>query len=214
MGFSLWTVCAGILYSEMALISVLLIPMPKRFRRKLVLAVTGSGLVKQLHSSFIAIFIFICFMFAQSAVESHEAGDVFHTSNKDDVLASLNIRMRMFRAQRNLYVSGGSLFLLLVLNRFYSFIIEMGTGMDVELLKKQAVKNNDEFMKILEERDMFEKKAKKAEVDLKQVAKNQEAMKSQAKSTETAYLNQTDELRKVNNELDKMRQGGQDKKSE
>jgi len=214
MGFSMWTLCAGILYTEMALISVLLVPMPKRFRRKLVLAVTGSSLAKKLHSTFVVIFFFIIFMFVQSAMEAHEAGLIHHDSNKDDVMTSLNIRMRMFRAQRNFYVSGGSLFLLLVLNRFYGFIIEMGTGMDVEMLQKQAVKNNDEFMKILEERDSFEKRAKKAETELRDVAKDKQALKSQAENTETAYLTQRDELRKANDELDRIKRTADDKKSE
>lgn len=214
MGFTMWTLCAGILYTEMALISILLVPMPKRFRRKLVLGVTGSTLAKKLHSAFVAVFFFVIFMFIQSAIEAHDAGIVHAESNRDDVMTSLNIRMRMFRAQRNFYVSGGSLFLLLVLNRFYSFIVEMGSGMDIELLQKQAVKNNDEFMKILEERDKVEKRAKKAEMELKELEKDCSALKSQAKNTESAYLSQKEELSKVNDELERLKNSEDNKKTE
>lgn len=211
---TVWSLCAAILYTEMALISILLVPMPKRFRRKLVLLVTGSKLAKKLHNTLVVVFFFIAFMFVQSTLESMEAGQVHADANKDDVMTSLNIRMRMFRAQRNLYVSGGALFLLLVLNRFYSFIIEMGTGMDVEMLQKQAVKNNDEFIKILEERDLFEKRAKKAEAQMIEVAKDKEALTSQAKNTEKAYLNIQEEMRKVNQEVERLKNKNDDKKSE
>lgn len=211
---TLWTVCAGVLYTEMALISVLLVPMPRSFRRKLVMRVTGSNLAKKLHSAFLVIFFFIVSMFLQSTRESSEAGTVYSESNRDDVLASLNIRMRMFRAQRNFFLSGGSLFLLLVLNRFYSFIVEMGSGMDVELLKKQAIKNNEEFLKILEERDNFSKRATRLEGELKAVNTDRTALESQAKNTETAYLAITDELKSANAEMDKLRNTRESKKSE
>lgn len=214
MSFTMWTLCAGILYTEMAIISVLLIPMPKRFRRKMVLGVTQSSLIKNLYSALVVVFLFVVFAFIQSTMEANEASAVHADANRDDVLGGLNIRMRMFRAQRNFYVSGGSLFLLLVLNRFYGFILEMGTGMDIELLQKQAVKNNDEFMKILEERDTFEKTAKKAEVELKSIAKERQALQSQAKGTETAYLDQQAELKRVNAELDRLRNADDNKKSE
>jgi hypothetical protein len=68
-----------------------------------------------------------------------------HDQVKDSFLHA-----KLFQAQRNMYLTGSVIFLSLVLNRFFSLIVELQKNEEkTEVLKQQAAKTTKEYLVIL-----------------------------------------------------------------
>eukprot|EP00080_Pristionchus_pacificus_P011000 PDM71020.1 Ubiquitin-conjugating enzyme [Pristionchus pacificus] len=116
-----WTFVAGILYGEIALTLILLLPWirpttwSKLFKSRVVATISSFG---QVYSIAAALILFILFADAvrevgkYSHVDSALDGTARHAADADAV-----IHMRLFRAQRNFYISGFALLLFLVIKR-------------------------------------------------------------------------------------------------
>ncbi|GMS95805.1 hypothetical protein PENTCL1PPCAC_17980, partial [Pristionchus entomophagus] len=116
-----WTVVAGILYGEIVLTLILLLPWirpttwSKLFKSRMMAAISAFG---QVYSIAAALILFILFADAvrevgkYSGVDAALDGTARHAADADAV-----IHMRLFRAQRNFYISGFALLLFLVIKR-------------------------------------------------------------------------------------------------
>merc|ERR1712045_550794 len=195
-----WTLIAGFLYGEIGVIFILLIPFisNKRWRQ-----LFKSRFLKGIESQFIYYFyilVAILILFFLDAIrEMNKYGDEQHHSEQTHgdrhLDAQMQMHMRLFRAQRNFYISGFALFLCLVIKRIVSLITE-NAGLDIE--KEAAMKQAQSASRAAEtlmgesgdkkEKDSeLEKKLKSTENELSKALKNVESMKSQSENLTKEY---------------------------
>jgi hypothetical protein len=93
----------------------------------------------------------------------------------------------MFYAQRNVYLTGSTIFLALILNRFYYMVLELLKNEEkAEVLKQQAAKTSKEYMKLLDgdqEKESELSLLKKELEEAKTKGKDIEILRKQAERT-------------------------------
>jgi B-cell receptor-associated protein 31 len=124
--------------------------------------------------------------------------------------------MRLFRAQRNFYISGFSIFLTLVIRRLVTLISTQATLIaQSEASMKQAQSATATARTLLSQKDdspagqkkpedageldVLKKKCKDLEAELTREKKDKEALKSQAESLNREYDRLTEEYSKLQN---------------
>lgn len=201
-----WTLIASFLYAEIGVVLLLVLPFfsPKRWR-SLFTSAFMSSLARQAHFYF-AILLFVlvlCFLDAIREMKKYSGtdGDGSSHSHLD---AEMQSNMRLFRAQRNFYISGFALFLSLVIRRLVLLISEHAKLLaESEAAMQQAKSASDAAQSLLaqtssvaqndtneaHDREINELKQKltKAEEEIKKLKKSEEAMKSQALSISEEY---------------------------
>lgn len=125
--------------------------------------------------------------------------------------------MRLFRAQRNFYISGFSIFLFLVIRRLIILITQQASLIaNSEASMRQAKSASDAARTMMKDTDTkktdgepdTEKEAlkeiiQKLQTELKKEIKDKEALKSQAESLNREYDRLTDEYSKLQNKSSK-----------
>lgn len=221
-----WTLIAGFLYAEIGVVLLLLLPFisPKRwnsfFKSKFL-----KGLENQLIYYFYVLVAILVLFFLDAiremnkySAEQHEKTE--HGSHLD---AQMQMHMRLFRAQRNFYISGFALFLCLVIRRMVSLLSQNSIlEAEREAAMKQAAsasraaetllasgdnsgdndKNNDTEVKKLKE------ELKDTRDELSKAKKDVESMKSQAKNISEEYDRLMEEKDKLQLKVNVL--GGQD----
>lgn len=157
-----WTAVATFLYAEVFAVLLLCVPFisPKRwqkiFKSRLVeLVVTYSN-------TFFVVLIAILVLLVIDAVRE--------ISKYDDVTEKVNLQnnpgavehfhMKLFRAQRNLYIAGFSLLLSFLLRRLVTLISQQATLLaSNEAFKKQAESASEAAKKYMEENEQLKKEA-------------------------------------------------------
>jgi len=165
-GSILWQGIFVVLCSELFLVALLCIPMPIFIRRP-ILRLLGSGALDSLATALKWVFGIILCLFLD-AVRRSMALAANHESSMSDNLAVLkDNEAKMFRAQRNIYLAGSTLVLLVILNKLYHLSREVvQLTANLETMEKQA-KNASAFAQqmMAENTGSDTKKAKKATED-------------------------------------------------
>jgi len=161
---------------------------------------------------FYLIVAILLLFFLDAVREMWKYGDVNHneTGHASHLDAQMQTHMRLFRAQRNMYISGFAGFLCLVINRLVSLISANATlKAEKEAALKQALSASNAAEAAMSAggdespatKELKEKVAK-LEKDLSSANKNVESMKSQYDNMNNEYdrlLEEKDNLeRKVN----------------
>jgi len=220
-----WTLIAGFLYGEIAVLGLLLFPFISTRRwHQLFKSRFLRGLESQLIYYFYVL-VAILIMFFLDALremqkysgEDHREGD--HQRHLD---AQMQQHMRLFRAQRNFYISGFALFLCLVIQRMVGLISANATlQAEKEAAMKQAESASRAAETLLksggtgdaaEPADVtaLKEEMKKMEKDLATANKNVESMKSQSENLTKEY----DRLMEEKDKLERKVAIQGDKKSE
>jgi len=210
-----WTLIAGFLYLEIGAILILMVPfLSTRTWHSFFKSRFLKGLQSQL-SYYFYIIVAILLMFFLDAVREMwkysevDQADPGHTSHLD---TQMQTHMRLFRAQRNLYISGFAGFLCLVINRMVSLISGNAClQAEKEAALKQAESASRAAQSIMDsgngdeesaESKALKEKVVKMEKELASANKNVESMKSQSESLAQEYdrlMEEKDKLeRKVN----------------
>ncbi|KAF8929267.1 hypothetical protein BGZ58_009072 [Dissophora ornata] len=111
--------------------------------------------------------------------------------------AEASVAARRFYAQRNMYLTGFTLFLSLILNRTFFMILDLLKSEEkMEVIKKQASQQSKEYERALES----ETKLKKEITELSEIVashagakRDLENLKKQAKQQQEEYLRMADE---------------------
>uniref|UniRef100_A0A1B6EE10 Endoplasmic reticulum transmembrane protein n=1 Tax=Clastoptera arizonana TaxID=38151 RepID=A0A1B6EE10_9HEMI len=220
-----WTLIASFLYVEIAIVLLFVLPVasPKRwqklFKSRFLQVITSQA------SWYFGFIMFVLVLFLLDAVR--EMRKYSHTESSDQVHAHLDAEMqgnmRLFRAQRNFYISGFSLFLSLVIRRLITLISEQATLLAqseaafkqaqsattaaTELLSKkgagEATSNDktmneiNELKEKLKELNELKEELESTKHDLNFEKKDKEALKSQAASLEKEYDRLLEEHQKL-----------------
>jgi len=209
-----WTLIAGFLYAEIAVVLLLVLPIAsptrwqKLFKSRFLQAITAQA------SWYFAIILFVLVLFLTDAIREMRKYSSAEEAEKHAHLdAEMQVNMRLFRAQRNFYISGFALFLSLVIRRLISLISQQATLLaQSEAAMKQAQSatsaaktffksgesaqnsSNEAHDKEVTE---LKEKLKSIERDLTREKKDKEAMISQSESIKKEYDRLLEEHRKL-----------------
>ncbi|KAI1609658.1 B-cell receptor-associated protein 31-like-domain-containing protein [Exophiala viscosa] len=123
-----------LLVAEMALFVGLIVPMPFTIKRKMFNFISESPLVAKLQYGMKITFIFILILFLDSVNRVYrvqvEMASLMNDSSGAGRAAAIGsdrmeVQARKFYSQRNMYLTGFTLFLSLILNRTYGMILDV-----------------------------------------------------------------------------------------
>lgn len=164
-----WTAVATFLYAEVFLVLLLCIPFisPKRwqkiFKSRLVEFVVTHG-----NTFFVVLIVILVLLVIDALREIRKYDDVTEKVNlQNNPGAVEHFHMKLFRAQRNLYIAGFSLLLSFLLRRLVTLISQQATLLaSNEAFKKQAESASEAAKKYMEENDQLKKEAAVGGVEL------------------------------------------------
>jgi len=152
-----WTCVAGFLYVEIFVLIVLLTPFISAYRwKKIFYSRLVGGLAN--YSSFafrmIMVILFVLFIDAFREMQKFNAVDAKASELNRNPQADALVHMRLFRAQRNLFVAGFALFICLVLKRLLSMICAQATlEAQHEASVRQGISASETAQRLMQERD-------------------------------------------------------------
>ncbi|KAF9997600.1 hypothetical protein BGZ65_006826 [Modicella reniformis] len=197
-----YTMVYCLLLTEMIAFIFLILPLPYKWRKGILKFMSTSRFMANIQYVMKIVFIFVFILFVDAL------GRVVKVEDKhNDHHSESNMAAKRFYAQRNMYLTGFTLFLSLILNRTFVMILELITSEEkMEIVKKQAAQQSKEYARVLES-----EKNLKEELEQLRVAadshdstkRDLENLKKQANQQQQEYLRLADE----NIELERMVKG-------
>ncbi|KAM9312507.1 B-cell receptor-associated protein 29 [Gastrophryne carolinensis] len=196
-----WTAVASFLYGEIAVLLILCIPFVSPLRwRKIFRFQLWSKISPYWNKAFLSIIVVLIVLFLDAVreVRKYSAGQTIDKTAKLPPSSYDHIHMKLFRSQRNLYISGFSLFLWLVLRRIISLINQLASAMEnSDALQTQVEKVNEAAKKYLEDNDQLKKT-----LNSNKVSENEQALMENEK-LKREMENGKEELRRLSAALSK-----------
>ncbi|XP_067155478.1 tRNA-dihydrouridine(20a/20b) synthase [NAD(P)+]-like [Apteryx mantelli] len=205
-----WTAVAIFLYGEIAVILVLCLPFISPLRwQKIFMIPLWSKMAIFWNKAFLTIIVLLIVLFLDAIreVKKYSAAHVSEKAVNVNTNAFDHIQMKLFRSQRNLYLSGFSLFLWLVLRRTVTLLTQLAKGMATQAALELQVNNTTEAAKkYITENEMLQqalnekgsgKKKESAEATDEKLKKEIVHLKAELQKTSDAHLKVTNELTAV-----------------
>jgi len=220
-----WTLIAGFLYAEIAVLLLLLLPfISNKMWHKLFKSRFLKGLESQLIYYFyvlVAILV-LFFMDALREMNKYSDSDASKEGQTSHLDAQMQAHMRLFRAQRNFYISGFALFLCLVIKKLVNLISDNAT---LQAGKEAAIKQAEGASKAAEalmagsdgetkEAKELKEKLKTMEKELNSANANVETMKKQSANLTQEYDRLMEEKDRLQRKVNIMGEGEGDKKDD
>ncbi|KAF8981488.1 hypothetical protein BGZ46_002702 [Entomortierella lignicola] len=202
-----YTMVFTVLMTEMITFIFLILPLPFKWRRGMLNFLSKSKIVGRIQYSMKILFIFVFILFLDSLNRVIKVEEKAHDVDRHIPHIENNVAAKRFYAQRNMYLTGFTLFLSLILNRTFVMILDLLKSEEkMEVVKKQAAQQSKEYERVVES----EKKLKKELKELQEIASKHEStkqdlenLKKQANQQQEEYLRLADE----NTALDKKLKG-------
>ncbi|CAM0134993.1 Endoplasmic reticulum transmembrane protein 3 [Umbelopsis sp. WA50703] len=145
-----YTLVFGLMVFEMVTFCFLILPLPNHWRKSLLTFISRSPLISKLQYGLKIAFIFVFVLFIDSVnrLQSTLPPDNQAEQVPGAAAPPNNLHMdssfaaRKFYAQRNIYLTGSTLLLSLILSRTYSLILELLTAQE-SLAAAQSGQSND-----------------------------------------------------------------------
>ncbi|KAL1413165.1 Endoplasmic reticulum transmembrane protein 3 [Vanrija albida] len=123
-----YSMCFGLLMSEIALFSAIIAPMPFTLRKRMFHFLSENPIVAKVQYALKITFIFVAVLFIDALQRmvriAQEGAYAKQKQEMADVRAETTYAARRFYAQRNLYLTGATLFLSLILSRVFYIILD------------------------------------------------------------------------------------------
>ncbi|XP_050437447.1 B-cell receptor-associated protein 31 [Adelges cooleyi] len=187
-----WTIIATFLYFEVGVLSLFMIPYMsaqrwnKIFRSRFYQALSAQA---QWYFTFL-LFILVLFLL-DSIREMRKYSNPELSDAHQHLDHEMQANMRLFRAQRNFYISGISLFLSFVIKRFIALMtLQASLLAQSEASLKQAKSATDAAKSLMSKQDSGDgesKELKALKKELESVKADRDAIKSQAESVTKEY---------------------------
>lgn len=201
-----WTLVATFLYAEIGIVILLLLPFISATRWRSLFKSRMFNAITSYANYYFMVFMLILVILFVDAIRDvkHYSHALSLEDNKMTPNTETSLHMKLFRAQRNLYIAGFALFLFLVLRRLVVLINCQATLVaDCEASRKQAESASAAAKKFMEDQDNKTNEAgiarstkeleqAKAEINrlkekLAHSLTDLEAMKQQSESTSREY---------------------------
>ncbi|GJJ69104.1 B-cell receptor-associated protein 31 [Entomortierella parvispora] len=197
-----------LLMTEMITFIFLILPLPFKWRRGMLNFMATSKIMGHVQYSMKIVFIFVFILFLDSLKRVMRVEEKYENVHNPTAHTTSTLAASRFYAQRNMYLTGFTLFLSLILNRTFVLILDLLKSEErMEVIKKQAAQQSKEYERVSES----EKKLQKELKDLNDivsshssVAKDLENLKKQAAQQQKEYLRMADE----NNAMEMKLMGG------
>lgn len=214
-----WTLIAGFLYAEIALVLLLVLPVLSPYKwNRIFKSKFLSMLGQQAHLYFFLI-MGLLVIFLLEAIREMRKYSSFEQSGDVHLNVEMQHSMKLFRAQRNFYISGFAIFLVLVIRRLVTLVSAQANLLaQSEASMKQAQSATAAARSLMEDKNT--EKAKEAgedttlaelnklrervqqlTADLNREKKDKEAVKSQAESINREYDRLTEEYSKLQKKI-------------
>uniref|UniRef100_A0A8V5GYY4 Endoplasmic reticulum transmembrane protein n=1 Tax=Melopsittacus undulatus TaxID=13146 RepID=A0A8V5GYY4_MELUD len=151
-----WTVVATFLYAEVFLVLLLCIPFvsaarwQKIFKSRLVGLAVAYG-----NTVFIVLIIILILLLLDAYRETHKYSMTDRVALQSSPGALEHFHMKLFRAQRNLYLAGFALLLSFLLRRLVTLISQQAVlGASTEAFRKQAEGASQAARRYMEDNDL------------------------------------------------------------
>lgn len=123
-----WTLIAGFLYAEVATVLLLVLPIASPSRWQKIFKSRFLQTLSNQASTYFLILLATLILFLLDAIrEIRKYSTAEHSGEHTHLDAEMQGNMRLFRAQRNFYICGFSLFLCLVIRRLVILISSQAT---------------------------------------------------------------------------------------
>ncbi|KAF2069443.1 hypothetical protein CYY_009236 [Polysphondylium violaceum] len=182
---------------EVLFCSILMLPISMALRKKIfekLNAIFGGHTFKVVFR--IVVFLLIC-VFANDMRESILTDKKLHSSKLEGDLTFADrqaFHLKLFRSQRNIYMSGFCLFLYFLIYRGQKVIGELSSvEANSTAINKQIKQNQNTLEDLLKKNEAYETELK----SLRKMEKEFKAMKSQAENTNTEYFKLKEEYEKL-----------------
>ncbi|GFZ45038.1 hypothetical protein JCM24511_02764 [Saitozyma sp. JCM 24511] len=123
-----YTICFGLLMSELALFSTIVCPMPFSLRKKMMHFLSENPVVAKIQYGVLIQNRFVAVLFIDALQRmvriAQEGAAAKAKQDMADVRTETNYAARRFYAQRNLYLTGATLFLSLILARVFYIVLD------------------------------------------------------------------------------------------
>ncbi|XP_034483360.1 B-cell receptor-associated protein 31 [Drosophila innubila] len=214
-----WTLIATFLYAEIIVVLLLVLPIASpykwsRFFKSKFLAM----LAQQAHLYFFLI-MGVLVLFLLEAIREMRKYSSHENTGEVHLNVEMQHSMRLFRAQRNFYISGFAIFLVLVIRRLVTLISAQASLLaQSEASMKQAQSATDRARSLmavqktdtakeatedttLNELNKLKERVQELTADLNREKKDKEAVKSQAESINREYDRLTEEYSKLQKQI-------------
>ncbi|KAI7896435.1 B-cell receptor-associated protein 31-like-domain-containing protein [Mucor mucedo] len=192
----------GILVTEMVTFGLLVLPLPSRWRHAMLKFALGSPAMAKAMYFFKIIFGFIFVLFIDTIsrlqrIDSEVEGEQHH----HDYSYETSIKAKKFYAQRNLYLTGFTLFLSLILERTSALVLELlQREEELKKAKTQTADVTKDQQRLIDMEDDFKKKVDVLNVQIKELKRENldyETLKKQADQQAKEYNRLADEHNKL-----------------
>ncbi|XP_058930543.1 B-cell receptor-associated protein 29 isoform X2 [Kogia breviceps] len=193
-----WAAVATFLYAEIGLILIFCLPFipPQRWQKIFSFSVWGK-IATFWNKAFLAIIVLLIVLFLDAVreVRKYSSAHAIERSSASTPAAYEHTQMKLFRSQRNLYITGFSLFFWLVLRRLVTLITQLAKELSNKgVLKVQAENTNQAAKKFMEENERLKRLLKNhgkeeqhiLEAENKKLAEDKEKLKTELKKASDA----------------------------
>uniref|UniRef100_A0A8C4U2H3 Endoplasmic reticulum transmembrane protein n=1 Tax=Falco tinnunculus TaxID=100819 RepID=A0A8C4U2H3_FALTI len=201
-----WTAVAAFLYGEIGVLLVLCLPFISPLRwQKVFMIPLWSKMAVFWNKMFLTIIVLLIILFLDAVreVRKYSVTHMIEKAVNVNSNAFDHIQMKLFRSQRNLYLSGFTLFLWLVLRRTVTLLTQLAKEMashaaleaqvnDATEAAKKYMAEKERLQEALSEKDISKKKVSAETTDEK--LKEIEQLKGELQKTSNA-------LHKANNDV-------------
>lgn len=208
-----WGIIAGFLYAEVVIVLLLVLPLASPTRWAKFFRSRFLAMIRNQAQIYFYLLLAVLVIFLLEAIREMRKYSHIDPAAEAHLNVGMQHSMRLFRAQRNFYISGFAMFLSLVIRRLIVLILEQATLLaQAEASMRQAQSASTAARTLMKQKD-GDNKAKEGEnegvvtelkkkvVELEQTLvkerKDKEAMKSQAESLNKEYDRLTEEYSKL-----------------
>lgn len=191
-----WTLIAGVMYIELAVTVLLLIPFISPTRWHQIFKSRFLRSIGNMSHIYFKMFLLLLVLFFIDAIREMRkySGELAEQSRGDHghhLDAEMQAHMRLFRAQRNFYISGFSLFLWVVLQRLATLISRLAITMaDSEAAIKQAKSASDAAAQLLKQEKVEQEEDQQKEANVSNEIKELKEDKKRLEAERDAALKQ------------------------
>ena len=164
-----YSIVFGLLVFEMAMFMVLIVPLPFSMRRKLFHFLATSEVVGKINYAIRITFIFVAVLFIDAFQRMLKVTAEVHSEphhSYQDFRSETNYHAKKFYAQRNVYLTGFTLFLSLILSRTHALVLDLihaqeelagqdtpagGDRVQIDTMKKQMEQQQVEYHRLADE---------------------------------------------------------------
>ncbi|KAI9476032.1 MAG: B-cell receptor-associated protein 31-like-domain-containing protein [Benjaminiella poitrasii] len=197
----------GILVTEMILFGLLVLPLPSRWRRAMLkFASTSPVMAKGLYILKIIFgFIFVLFIDTVNRLQRIDAEAEAERQQHHDYSYETSVKAKKFYTQRNLYLTGFTLFLSLILERTSTLVLELlQREEDLKNAKNEHAEVTKGQQKLIEMEDEYKTKVSVLTEQVKELKRQKldyETLKKQADQQAKEYNRLADEFNQLEKNL-------------